>query len=121
MLRTRLNGKRGFTLIELLVVIGILGVLGAVAVPAYAAFFGSGETEANATELANVQTSMDAMMAGNHIGAVDAQATGTDDFSALPAGTGAEALFSTYLRINPTACEYTWTVSGQVTQVPSSC
>ena len=75
------RNQKGFTLIELLVVIAMLAVLAAVAIPAYSRFFGHGEEEANLAELANVQVPMDAMLAQNGLGLVDARlATGTDDF-----------------------------------------
>ena len=51
-------GQKGFTLIELLVVIAILGILAAIAIPNIAKFMGEGQTEAAATELANVQTAV---------------------------------------------------------------
>jgi type IV pilus assembly protein PilA len=76
----RRNGQKGFTLIELLVVIGILGVLALVAVPAYSQFFGKGETTANDTHLAMVQSAMD-----NMIGNVVVETSYTVDF-----GTGAK-------------------------------
>ena len=51
-------GQKGFTLIELLVVIAILGILAAIAIPNIAKFMGEGQTEAAATEMANVQTAI---------------------------------------------------------------
>ena len=59
------SGEKGFTLIELLVVISILGVLAAVVVLNVTKYIGSGQTEAAATELANVQTAVSAYMYDN--------------------------------------------------------
>ena len=55
-------GNKGFTLIELLVVIAILGTLAAVVVLNVTKFMGEGETQANATDMANIQTAVAAYM-----------------------------------------------------------
>jgi type IV pilus assembly protein PilA len=54
--------QRGFTLIELLVVISILGVLAAVVILNVTKYIGAGKTQAQATELANVETAVAAYM-----------------------------------------------------------
>ncbi len=59
------RGEKGFTLIELLIVVAILGVLAAVIIPNVGRFMGAGQEEAAATELANVQTAVIAMMTDN--------------------------------------------------------
>ena len=55
-------GQKGFTLIELLVVIAILGTLAAVVVLNVTKYIGAGDTQANATDKANVQTAIAAYM-----------------------------------------------------------
>ncbi|HEY33286.1 MAG TPA: prepilin-type N-terminal cleavage/methylation domain-containing protein [Dehalococcoidia bacterium] len=63
-LSTRTSSKqRGFTLVEVLVVVAIVGVLSAVAVPMVSMFIGEGKTEAQITELHNVETAVTALLA----------------------------------------------------------
>jgi len=102
-------GEKGFTLIELLVVIAILGTLAAVAIPNLSKFMNKGKTEAKATELSIVQTSVVAYMADNG-GSITAQSGVT---GATP------TLISTYLSSSLHGT-YSWNTSGSVTQTAYS-
>jgi len=101
-----------------------LDIYAAVAIPAYARFFGHGEVEANLSELSNVQAAMDAMLAQNGLGTIQALTTGTNNFSKLPTGEEGdfmpEALYPDFLRFgnaeNPTKCLYTWNNIGKLAQ-----
>ena len=55
-MRKLIRSQKGFTLIELLVVIGILAALAGVVTLGVTRFIGRGATEANCTDLHNVQT-----------------------------------------------------------------
>jgi len=97
-------GNKGFTLIELLVVIAILGTLAAVVILNVTKYIGSGKSEAQATEKANVQTAVTAYMY-DHTGAVPA-----GPFTAgSTGGTLAPYLLST---LN---CTYALDASGGIT------
>ena len=89
------RGEKGFTLIELLIVVAILGVLAAVVIPNVGRFIGRGETEAQATELANMQSAVTAMMVDNDLsvlptGFVDGTVIlATEDMAKFPHETAA--------------------------------
>jgi len=113
-------GQKGFTLVELLIVIAILGILAAVAIPNLVSFIGTGGSEAQATELDVVQTSMIAVMAGNHITAVDAllEANRVSDLAGLPLVSAAALTydFDDYLVYTDVAYWYYWDTTGLVSQ-----
>ncbi len=119
-------GQKGFTLIELLVVIGILGAIAAVVVPNVGSFIGRGKTEAQATELHNIQTSVMAMMVDSGSGQLDALVPTTADMDDVlatsPGGLPGDLLLSAYVTgLNAdgtvkTGCTYAFTIDGTVTQ-----
>ena len=83
------RGEKGFTLIELLIVVAILGVLAAVVIPNVGRFIGRGETEAQETELSNIQTAVISMMVDNELAVLPAgtfvlAAAATNDMGAFP-------------------------------------
>lgn len=120
------RGENGFTLIELLVVIALLGVLAAVAIPNVSKFMNKGKTEAAATELANIQTAVTAMLSDGTTGVLDAAVTTpTNDMSTVKSTktTAGDLTLNTYLTIlkadgktlkSPNT--YTFAVDGTVTQ-----
>jgi len=87
------RGEKGFTLIELLIVVAILGVLAAIVIPNVGRFLGRGETEAQKTEYANIQSAVLSMMTDNHLATlpnpVELDTNRTQDMNAFPDTTAA--------------------------------
>ena len=83
------RGEKGFTLIELLIVVAILGVLAAIVIPNVGRFIGRGESEAEDTEFANVQSAVVAMMVDNAISTLPnpVDTTPTRNMGAFPDST----------------------------------
>ena len=89
------RGEKGFTLIELLIVVAILGVLAAVVIPNVQRFIGAGETEAQDTELSNIQAAVTSMMVDNELQTLPAgtfvlQAARTNSMGAFPSNAVCE-------------------------------
>jgi prepilin-type N-terminal cleavage/methylation domain-containing protein len=118
-LGSKIVRQRGFTLVELLIVVGIIVGLAAAIIPNVSRFSGKGEEGAQNAEIESVQAAMDAMMAENGITTVTGRVVGTDnsvaDWSALPAGAGAEALAG-FLRSPTTTYFYCYDNSGNITR-----
>ena len=107
-------GEKGFTLIELLVVIAILGVLAAVAVPNISSFLGKGETEAQVTELHNVETALLAAMVDADVTTVTAgNLSSSGDFT-----VSGNISVGDYISGGYTSLAYTYAIAanGTVTQ-----
>ncbi len=126
------RGEQGFTLIELLIVVAILGVLAAVVIPNVGRFIGRGETEAQKTELSNMQSAVIAMMVDNNKAALSSgqyATNATRDMSKFPnpAGTyyvlygctvnGTPTTVVNYVATQNTSESYTCDAQGTVTQV----
>ena len=119
------RGEKGFTLIELLIVVAILGVLAAVVIPNVGRFIGRGKTEASATELANIQSAVVAMMVDNSLAALPTpQGVATANMSQFPDNTARYVLFHyadnvsiNYVVTQSTKGTYTVNAQGTVTQV----
>ena len=119
-------------MIELLVVIGILGAIAAVVVPNVGSFIGRGKTEAQATELHNIQTSVMAILVDSTSGQLDdtagcvnvdpAAAIATDDMSSVKTAGEPQFVLSDYLTglddtLVKSDCIYKFGTDGTVIQV----
>ena len=112
------RNQAGFTLAELLVVVAIVVGLAAVILPNVGRFTGEGERGALATELASVQTALDAY-AANPSNTLNAS---TDWARTLMTGAGGAngVTLTGYLRLpsgaSDTSDRYCWDADGTVRQ-----
>ncbi len=130
-------GQKGFTLIELLVVIGILGAIAAVVVPNVGKFIGRGKTEAQSTELHDIQTSVMALLVDSQTALLDATdpAVNVDPTAAVATAdmdnikttdTPTALVLSDYITgldadgCVKTGCTYQFGTDGTVLQTPPS-
>ena len=111
------RSQAGFTLAELLVVVGIVVGLAAVILPNVGRFTGEGERGALATELASVQTAVDAFGA-DAANTITASASGVWTGDLLSGGGGIN--LTGFLRLpagaSLTADRYCWEGDGTVRQ-----
>jgi prepilin-type N-terminal cleavage/methylation domain-containing protein len=109
----------GFTLVELLVTIAILAVLFGITTLTLGGIGANAQTTVNNAEVAIVQSALDIHMARFNLAAVTAHVSsclvGTEVIDAVTTLTTSE-----YLR-SKTACAYSWSVDGAVTQTAASC
>ncbi len=119
----RIRSEGGFTLVELLVVLAILAILVAVAVPNLAGLTGGARETAGDTELDNVRSAMDTLMAENQAVTVTLrEGTVTDAATVGPSTSVTYWQFdgdsaADFLRLRATSTGlYYWNITGTVSQ-----
>jgi len=113
--------QKGFTLIELLVVIAILGALAAIVIPSVSSFIGVGKTEAENTELDNVQLAVTAAMSATQVGDLGADDIPFDSSNDLIVGNVTAGQYLKQGGNTALQCQYLVDHDGTAEQVASSC
>jgi prepilin-type N-terminal cleavage/methylation domain-containing protein len=121
------KGQQGFTLIELLVVVTILGVLAGIVTLSLVGLTTNASVQSCNQEYKTVQAALDAAMANNNLGTINAQGTATNDMTTLLATTTTTPpiqvkLFNdspsstnpNYTRNGKTQFYYTWNSFGKI-------
>jgi prepilin-type N-terminal cleavage/methylation domain-containing protein len=132
------KGQQGFTLIELLVVVTILGVLAAIVTLSLVGLTTNASVQSCNTEYKTVQAAIDAAMASNNLGTINAAGPthdmktviGTSPAWVVPVTnpSGNITLFNdspgpstpNYTRNGTTQFYYTWNSFGKITSITKS-
>jgi prepilin-type N-terminal cleavage/methylation domain-containing protein len=118
------KGQQGFTLIELLVVVTILGILAAIVTLSLVGLTTNANVQSCNSEYKTVQAALDAAMAQNNLGTINAETTPTNDMTfVLGTNSGGNitlynpnpsATNPNYTRNGKTQFYYTWDTFGKI-------